>query len=98
MQLTFSDIVTPQQSPEEKIKELRCLIEYHDRRYYQLDAPEISDADYDSLFRELSALEERHPELITPESPTQRVGGAPVDGFIAVRHRMPMLSLDNASN
>lgn len=98
MQFSFTDIVPPRQSIAERAEELRRLIEHHDRRYYQLDAPEISDAEYDSLFRELVSLEERHPELVTTESPTQRVGGAPADRFRAIRHRLPMLSLDNAAN
>jgi DNA ligase (NAD+) len=98
MQLSFSDITTPIQNQAARVEELRRLIEKHDRCYYQLDAPVISDAEYDVLFRELTALEKQQPELITPESPTQRVGGAPVDRFRAVNHRLPMLSLDNATN
>jgi len=98
MQLSFTDIPLPLKNIAEKAEELRCFIEEHDRRYYQLDAPDISDAEYDSLFRELVSLEEQHPELITPESPTQRVGGTPIDRFRAVRHRIPMQSLDNAVN
>lgn len=98
MQLSFTDIPPLQQNPAERAEELRRLIEHHDRRYYQLDAPDISDAEYDSLFRELVSLEGQHPELITTASPTQRVGGAPIDRFRAVKHRLPMLSLDNATN
>lgn len=82
----------------ERVDELRIQLEYHNRRYYQLDAPEISDADYDALFRELASLEERYPELVTADSPTQRVGGAPVGRFRPVTHRLPMLSLENAFN
>ena len=63
-----------------------------------LDDPEISDADYDALMNELKALEHAHPELITPDSPTQRVGGKPREGFVKVPHSTPMLSLDNAYN
>jgi len=81
-----------------RAKELRALLDYHNRRYYQLDDPEISDAEYDALFRELAALEENYPELVTAESPTQRVGGAPAGRFRTITHRLPMLSLDNAVN
>jgi len=80
----------------ERIKRLREQINYHNYRYYVLDSPEISDAEYDELMRELRRLEEEHPELITPDSPTQRVGAAPVEAFGTVRHRVPMLSLANA--
>jgi len=81
---------------EQRVEELRAQIAYHDRLYYELDAPEISDADYDALMRELRELEAAHPELVTPDSPTQRVGGAPTARFAPVRHRVPMMSLDNA--
>jgi DNA ligase (NAD+) len=81
-----------------RVEELRDLINYHDYRYYVLNEPEISDAEYDELMRELRALEEEFPELVTPDSPTQRVGGAPTELFAPVRHRQPMLSLDNAFN
>ncbi len=76
--------------------ELRREIEYHNYRYYVLDAPVISDAEYDALMRELQALERRYPELVTPDSPTQRVGAPPRPDMGEVRHRVPMLSLDNA--
>ncbi len=79
-----------------RAEELRSQIAYHDHRYFVLDAPEISDAEYDALMRELRDLEAKHPELITPDSPTQRVGGAPVETFAIVQHRIPMLSLANA--
>ncbi len=79
-----------------RVEELRQLINYHAYRYYVLDEPEISDADYDELVRELRELEERYPELVTPDSPTQRVGAAPAELFAPVEHRAPMLSLDNA--
>lgn len=79
-----------------RVEELRDLINNHNWRYHVLDDPEISDAEYDELVRELRALEEEFPELITPDSPTQRVGGAPSDLFAPVRHLTPMLSLDNA--
>ena len=79
-----------------RAEELRRRIAYHDRRYYILDDPEIADPDYDDLLRELRKLEEEHPELRTPDSPTQRVGGAPLDKFNRVEHNEPMLSLANA--
>ena len=75
--------------------ELRERIAHHDRRYYVLDDPEISDAEYDDLLAELQRIEAEHPELVVPESPTQRVGGAPAASFAPVRHRLPMLSLNN---
>ncbi len=79
-----------------KLKKLRASIEHHNRRYYVEDAPEITDAEYDALFRELQAIESAHPELVTPDSPTQRVGAAPLTGFAEVRHEAPMLSISNA--
>jgi DNA ligase (NAD+) len=81
-----------------RVEELRSQIAYHDYRYYVLDSPEISDAEYDDLMRELRRLEEQHPELITPDSPTQRVSGQPVEAFGIVEHRVPLLSLANAFN
>lgn len=83
-------------SPAERAAELRQIIEHHAYLYYVLDSPEISDTQYDRLFRELQDLEAAHPELATSDSPTQRVGGPPVAGFPPHRHRVPMLSLDNA--
>jgi DNA ligase (NAD+) len=80
----------------ERAAELRDRLEYHNHRYYVLDDPEISDPTYDDLLRELIALEEEHPELRTPDSPTQRVGARPSAGFGEVRHLQPMLSLANA--
>lgn len=79
----------------ERLKQLRSEIEEHNRRYYEEAEPTISDAAYDALLRELRDLEEANPELITPDSPTQRVGGRPTEGFRTVRHGQPMLSLDN---
>ncbi|MDZ7369545.1 MAG: NAD-dependent DNA ligase LigA [candidate division KSB1 bacterium] len=79
-----------------RIEELRRLIEYHNHRYYVLDSPEITDAEYDRLMRELIELEKQHPEYYSPDSPTQRVGGQRADAFAPVRHSIPMLSLDNA--
>jgi len=81
---------------ERRIGELRAEIDQHDYRYYVLDAPTVPDAHYDRLMRELQELETEFPGLITPDSPTQRVGGAPLEGFIEVRHATPMLSLANA--
>ena len=82
--------------PQERIEKLRELVRYHEHRYYVLDDPEISDAEFDELVKELKALESQYPQYVTPDSPTQRVGGKPADGFVAVRHSVPMLSLDNA--
>ena len=79
-----------------RVKQLREEIAAHDHRYYVLDAPNVSDAVYDGLYRELLALEASHPSLVTPDSPTQRVSGAPSAEFAAVTHRVPMLSLNNA--
>ena len=78
-----------------RVEELRELLNNHAYRYYVLDDPEVSDAEYDELMRELRELEERFPELVTPDSPTQRVGVAPADLFAPVEHRSVMLSLDN---
>ena len=82
----------------DRIAKLRETLRHHERLYYVLDQPEISDAEYDALMRELRDLESRHPELLTPDSPTQRVGGKPREGFVKVAHSSPMLSLDNALN
>ena len=79
-----------------RVEELRSQIAYHDYRYYTLDQPEVSDYDYDMLMRELRELESKHPELITPDSPTQRVSGQPVEAFGVVEHRVPLISLANA--
>jgi DNA ligase (NAD+) len=79
----------------ERIDELRRLIRHHEERYYVLNDPEISDTEFDRLVKALEALEREHPELVTPDSPTQRVAGRPVDGFPTVAHAEPMLSLDN---
>ncbi len=79
-----------------KIEKLRNVIRHHEHLYHVLDRPEISDAQYDALMNELKHLEAEHPELLTPDSPTQRVGGKPAEGFRKVRHSRPMLSLDNA--
>ncbi|MDQ3591089.1 MAG: NAD-dependent DNA ligase LigA, partial [Actinomycetota bacterium] len=79
-----------------RVEELREQVRYHNRRYHIEDAPEISDAEYDALYKELEELEAAYPELVTPDSPTQRVGGEPLEGFEQVRHAVPMLSLANA--
>lgn len=81
---------------QERIAQLREEIHQHNHRYYVLDQPQITDAQYDLLMRELSSLEQAHPELVMADSPTQRVGGKPLAGFSTVRHRVPMLSLSNA--
>src|SRR5215467_1485237 len=81
---------------ERKIEKLRDEIRRHEHLYYVLDAPELSDADFDLLMQQLKKLEAAHPELIAPDSPTQRVGGKPREGFVKVEHSRPMLSLDNA--
>ena len=88
--------ITTRAEAQKRVEELRRLIEHHDYRYYVLDDPEIPDAGYDRLMRELESVESSYPVLISPESPTQRVGGTPMDGFEEVRHRVPMLSLANA--
>ncbi|MGE5588778.1 MAG: NAD-dependent DNA ligase LigA [Clostridia bacterium] len=80
---------------EERIRKLRDEIEFHNHRYYVLDDPVISDSEYDALMRELVELEAQYPELVTPDSPTQRVGAAPAEAFAAVVHRAPMMSLAN---
>jgi len=84
--------------PAAEIEKLREELRRHEYLYYVLDAPEITDAEYDERMRRLKALEDDHPELATPDSPTQRVGGKPREGFIKVAHSSPMLSLDNALN
>ena len=81
---------------KERIEHLRAEINYHNYRYYVLDSPEISDAEYDELMRELGQLEEKYPQFLTPDSPTQRVGAAPVEAFGVVEHPLPLLSLGNA--
>lgn len=85
-------------SEQQRLAELRSLIAHHNNRYHVRDEPEISDAEFDRLFRELQELEQQHPEWVTPDSPTQRVGAQPREGFPTVEHTIPMLSLDNASN
>src|SRR6476659_8990292 len=84
--------------PAGEIEKLREELRRHEHLYYVLDRPEITDAEYDALMRKLQELETQHPELVTPDSPTRRVGGKPREGFVKVRHSAPMLSLDNALN
>src|ERR1700760_4820407 len=81
-----------------KTEALREKIRHHEHLYYVLDAPELDDADFDTLMRELKEIEAKHPEWVTADSPTQRVGGKPKEGFAKVAHSRPMLSLDNAYN
>ncbi|MFN7863887.1 MAG: NAD-dependent DNA ligase LigA [Curvibacter sp.] len=84
--------------PAFRARELHRLLHHHAHRYYVLDAPEIPDAEYDRLFRELQALEAAHPELLTPDSPTQRVGGKVLDSLTPVRHAVPMLSIETETD
>ena len=79
----------------EEIERLRELLRHHNYRYHVLDAPDIPDAEYDALFGRLKALEAEHPDLVTPDSPTRRVGGEPTERFEKVRHPRPILSLAN---
>jgi DNA ligase (NAD+) len=88
-------MTSPPKNLQTKIEALREKIRHHEYRYYALDSPEISDADFDRLMKELKRFEAEHPELITPTSPTQRVGGKPRKGFVKAPHSSPMLSLDN---
>src|SRR5712671_5474209 len=87
---------TPSGDPVKSAEKLRDSIRYHEHRYYVLDEPEITDAEYDALVRELQRLESENPELVTADSPTQRVGGKTREGFQKIPHSSPMLSLDNA--
>ena len=82
------------QEAEKRIRELHAVIRHHDYQYYVKDQPDVADSEYDRLFSELKQLEEQFPEFVTPDSPTQRVGGAPLDQFAKVEHLAPMLSLD----
>lgn len=88
--------MTGEQEVRERIAALRDELDQHNYRYYVLDEPSIPDAEYDRLMRQLQALEAEHPALVTPDSPTQRVGAAPLSAFAEVAHKVPMLSLDNA--
>ena len=84
--------VSKEAQAEKRIEVLRNELRRHEHLYYVMDAPVISDAEYDALMNELKQLETLHPELVTPDSPTQRVGGKPAEGFQKVRHSRPMLS------
>jgi DNA ligase (NAD+) len=86
----------PTKLPERRISELRDAVRHHEERYYIHNAPEVSDEEFDALLHELEQLEADHPDLVTPDSPTQRVAGRPIEGFDTVQHVEPMLSLDNA--
>ena len=87
----------PEEYDRDSIDELRRVIEHHNYRYYVLDDPVVSDAEFDALFRRLQEIESKHPELVIPTSPSQRVGGKPLDEFHTVEHEFPMLSLQNAT-
>src|SRR3954451_12453333 len=88
----------PAKDIEKNVEALRDKIRHHEYLYYVLDQPEISDLEFDKLVQQLKELETENPSLITPDSPTQRVGGKPREGFVKVRHSSPMLSLDNTYN
>jgi len=90
--------MTRKLTPEQEMQELRDTLRHHEHLYYVEDSPEISDAQYDALMNKLKKLEDEHPELVTPDSPSQRVGGKPKEGFAKLPHSRPMLSLDNAYN
>lgn len=94
----MADTDLPLANPGERAEELRGLIAYHNHRYFDLDDPEISDAEYDELVRELARIEGEHPDLVTAGSPTQQVGGAPLGSFSEVRHLSPMMSLDKTTS
>ncbi len=98
MQLSLLDSIDPKDKGKNRAEELRSLIKHHNSLYYDQDTPSITDAEYDALFRELLGLENQYPEIVTPDSPTQRVGGTPQGKFSSVIHRIPMLSLENAVN
>ncbi|MBT9464657.1 NAD-dependent DNA ligase LigA [Hydrogenophaga sp.] len=92
------DLFAAGPGPAERAAELRAQLHHHAHRYYTLDEPEIPDAEYDRLFQELQAIEAAHPELLTSDSPTQRVGGRVLDELVAVRHRLPMLSINTETD
>lgn len=98
MQMSLLETSAPRDAAAKRAEELRRLIEQNNRLYYVLDEPAVSDADYDALFRELQQLEGEYPELLTPDSPTQRVGGVALEKFATLTHRLPLLSLENATN
>src|SRR5436309_2473135 len=90
------DLADEKEQAAARAEQLRTQIRHHDYRYYVLDQPEVTDAEYDRVMRELLAIEQQYPDLVTPDSPTQRVGGAPATAFATHQHRVPMLSLANA--
>src|ERR1700679_4019239 len=90
--------MAPALTPDQQLQELRDELRHHEHLYNVLDAPELTDAQYDALMNRLKKIEQEHPDLITPDSPSQRVGGKPKEGFAKVAHSRPMLSLDNAYN
>ena len=92
----FSDLPEPALNIEQQITQLREQLRAHNVAYYVNDAPTVSDAEYDALFRELEALEQAHPQFSSADSPTQRVGSAALSAFTQVKHEIPMLSLGNA--
>ena len=92
------DLFAAEPTPAERAADLRAQLHHHAHRYYVLDAPEIPDAEYDRLFQELQAIEAAHPELLTADSPTQRVGGKILDGLVPVRHAVPMLSIQTETD
>ncbi len=96
--MSTPDLFSSEPTPAERAAQLRAQLHHHAHRYYVLDAPEIPDAEYDRLFRELQAIEAAHPELLTPDSPTQRVGGKILDGLLPVRHAVPMLSIQTETD
>ena len=86
----------PAENVVELVGSLRQQINHHNHQYHTLDQPRISDAEFDRLFRDLNALEQEHPDLVSDDSPTQRIGSVPLSAFSQVQHELPMLSLDNA--
>src|SRR5213593_3202352 len=88
----------PAKTDDQRVRELRDAIRHHEERYYIHSAPEITDEEFDRLLHELERLEADYPDLVSADSPTQRVAGRPVEGFATVEHLVPMLSLDNAYN
>ena len=96
--MSTSDLFSTSPTPVERATELRAQLHHHAHRYYVLDAPEVPDAEYDRLFQELQVIEAGHPDLLTPDSPTQRVGGKILDGLRPVRHAVPMLSIQTETD
>ncbi|MDP2222577.1 MAG: NAD-dependent DNA ligase LigA, partial [Hydrogenophaga sp.] len=96
--MSTSDLFSFEPTPAQRATALREQLNHHAHLYYTLDAPELPDAEYDRLFRELQTLEAAHPELLAPDSPTQRVGGRVLDAFTPVRHAVPMLSINTETD